>query len=683
MGFIPDENMTQLDCFKKFLEKKIFQKKRKKKNDSLQYFDIKRIDLCFKLEEIIALKKKLENIEEKIQRMEFDQDIIEKNNKKGIKGDEREYYSYCCFCCETKESLTTLKKEKEESEKKLNYLIELSKENTSEYFCGVAFIIFNTIKEKEEYLSQLKKNCCYSFKDTLIIYLNIFFYFYIPYCCCCCCCFCFCCNYCSNCSAKEKSLEYYKKHIKFERAPEPEDVIFENLETSQLRRFKNIVFSSFVSFIICGICYAICIFLYILKRNIDIVKDQRENTILLYLLSFGITIITSVMDFILEIVLKKLVKSEKPFTWTNFYTSYSIKLTFFTFINSALVPVLCELTLGKYDEFTFLINNMLIKFLVNAFVTPIMWTINFNFGLKKIRQCLIEKKDKINYNQKELNEIYLLQSMNIALKYSYIVKTLLMSFIYIPIFPLGLGISLLGLIFGYWLEKFNFSKMYSKSKQLDKQIAEVYMKFFIIIFWAYSLGDTYFLSDVYEKDTLYYAKFFLPFNFLILIPFHSLFQKDFLKFKESEIHQKTYDDKYADFNKDYERANPMTKIEGERRYLDKLGKKNKINKEEIDKKEKKITEDNPMKENPRIQRLCPTQKIKGLDKLLNLNNENKDKKNKNNKIKPIKLKNKNNEKEGLKKKRRNSTKKESTIVVNESGVSIQSNYLMKNITLFK
>ena len=84
----------------------------------------------------------------------------------------------------------------------------------------------------------------------------------------------------------------------------------------------------------------------------------------------------------------------KAYTWTNFYTSYSIKLTFFTFLNSALVPVFCELTLGKSKGFINLINNMTTKFLVNAFVTPIMWTINFKFGLKKIRQRLIEKKRK-------------------------------------------------------------------------------------------------------------------------------------------------------------------------------------------------------------------------------------------------------------------------------------------------
>ena len=49
--------------------------------------------------------------------MEFDQSIIEKNNKKGFKGDKRIYYS-CCLFCETEESLEQIKQEKEEKEKK-------------------------------------------------------------------------------------------------------------------------------------------------------------------------------------------------------------------------------------------------------------------------------------------------------------------------------------------------------------------------------------------------------------------------------------------------------------------------------------------------------------------------------------------------------------------------------------
>jgi len=67
---------------------------------------------------------------------------------------------------------------------------------------------------------------------------------------------------------------------------------------------------------------------------------------------------------------------------------------------------------------------MLMKFLVNSFVTTTMWTINFSCLWKIVRQSLIERKEKININQKELNEIYELSPMNVAAKYSYIGKTL-------------------------------------------------------------------------------------------------------------------------------------------------------------------------------------------------------------------------------------------------------------------
>ena len=135
LGFEPDKNMSKLNLFKKFLEKKLF------KN-----YNIKRIDLCYNLNEIISLQKSLEELDEKIERIEFDQSMIEKNNKKGIKGDKRIYYSY--LCCE--ESLESIKKEKKDKEKTLNELIESSKENNN--FCGVAFATFNTIKEQEDYL---------------------------------------------------------------------------------------------------------------------------------------------------------------------------------------------------------------------------------------------------------------------------------------------------------------------------------------------------------------------------------------------------------------------------------------------------------------------------------------------------------------------------------------------------
>jgi len=138
-------------------------------------------------------------------------------------------------------------------------------------------------------------------------------------------------------------------------------------------------------------------------------------------------------------ILDFLTKMEKQYTMTEYYRSYSLKLTIFTFFTSAVVPLICEL-IRRSSGYEILISNMLMMFLVNAFVTPIMWTLNFTFFLKEFRICLLKwnkdpkEVDKShNMTQRELNDLFELPDMCISYKYSYLAKTLLMTFLYIPI----------------------------------------------------------------------------------------------------------------------------------------------------------------------------------------------------------------------------------------------------------
>ena len=151
--------------------------------------------------------------------------------------------------------------------------------------------------------------------------------------------------------------------------------------------------------------------------------------------------------------------------------------------------------------------------------------------------------------------------MNVELKYSYIFKTLLMSFLYIPIFPLGVLISLVGFILGYWLEKFNFANMYKRPEMLNRQIAEFYVKNFIVLLFVYGIGDYIFLSDAYDTRIWSLLNIIL-FGILIIIPYHQVLSIDSLEIEESSIHNKKYDEAYVGFYIDYERANPMTQKEG-------------------------------------------------------------------------------------------------------------------------
>ena len=179
-------------------------------------------------------------------------------------------------------------------------------------------------------------------------------------------------------------MNFYERKIRFERAPEPEDIIFENLEISFKTKLKNIICVSVVSLILCGISLFINELLYIIQLRREENEGQNDKNSIIDIFSIIITIVTTVIDLILEIVLEKIIKWEKSYTLTNFYATYSINLTFFWFLNSGLLPVMCDFILPSKEEHEVLTSNMLTKFLFNSFVTPIMWTLNFKFVKKNL-----------------------------------------------------------------------------------------------------------------------------------------------------------------------------------------------------------------------------------------------------------------------------------------------------------
>jgi hypothetical protein len=148
-----------------------------------------------------------------------------------------------------------------------------------------------------------------------------------------------------------------------------------------------------------------------------------------------------------------------------------------------------------------------------------------------------------------------------------------MSFLYIPIFPLGLIISFVGLLFGYWLEKFNFANMYKKPEMLNRQLAEFYVSYFIVVFFAYGVGDYIFLKDVYDSK-IWSLINIIAFGILIIIPYHRLLSIEYFDVEESELNKRKYNDAYLSFPRDYERSNPMTRKEGYTNYLTKLRNEN-------------------------------------------------------------------------------------------------------------
>ena len=526
-----------------------------------QNYNINQINICFKINAYIKKEGQLEKCNEYIEKVESLPYQIKKNE--GEKEEKKYYYSplsnFNIHWFEKYKELSKITKEKQELEIELDKLLKESKKVNMDKFAGAVIISFNTIKEKEEFLSNFPKN-------FLVHFLNIvgkLRYF-----------FCFCCI------KKIDNTKFWKKlKVQIEEAPEPEDIVFENLEFTTMTKTYRVVGMNMISLLLIGIGFGI---IFGLQNLQNYVNKKKYNKFVYYLISLCITIVSSIINIIFQSLLNLLTKTEKLKSITDYYLSYSVKLALFSFLISGIIPLICDV-ITDTENYEILINNMIVMFLVNSIVTPLIWTFSPLKFVKKFQIYLIEKNEKPNdyhnMNQKELNKLYELSDMDISYKYSYIAKTLLMTFLYISIFPFGVLISLGGFFLCYFLEKYNYINYYKRPEMLNNDLFFFYVKNFIFFLFFLGVGDYIFLSDIYNNKGWSLANIIIL-GILLVVPYQFLLTHDFIGYKESEINQLTFDDAYLDFYTDYERANPMTKKEGMKKYIEKLFETGNIDKDQ-------------------------------------------------------------------------------------------------------
>ena len=543
---------SEIVRFIQYLKDNLFYSEKTKQN-----MNIFNLNLCFKLNDFMTLKEKFEKCKYKIFQLEHNPNQIEKNHISNYTGKNRRYYvsfyTYlgldCLYCSDKGVSLDELNKQKKAYSQRLNLLINKAKLNN---FCGCAFVTFNTIKEKEEFYN----NYPHFFIEFIFHYIKKFFYYL---------CYCF--------TSKNKNLKkkYQRKEIRVKLAPEPEDIIWENLEFTICQRTYRIIFIYFLSIVLIVIAFQIVYKLNMLQDDID----DKLSGIKKYGLSFLITIIIFLIDLLFEYIMKYFTKLEKQKSMTNYYLSFSIKLSIFTFVTSALVPLIPNVINGNLKKHNNrnLITNMLFIFLVNSFIKPIAWTINISLIIKKIRIYFIERKsipDSMHYKtQKELNDLYEYPDMDISSKYSYISKTLFMTMFYLPIFPFGVLISFIGLILAFFLEKYNFTHHYKRPEMLNEKLGEIYFNYFIFVIIFYSIGNYIFMNGLLEDDYWKIVNISL-FCALTIIPYTKPITYYFNCNSNFNVESQSFSDIYFSFYNDYQRQNPFTKKEGLYFYITEL-----------------------------------------------------------------------------------------------------------------
>jgi hypothetical protein len=157
--------------------------------------------------------------------------------------------------------------------------------------------------------------------------------------------------------------------------------------------------------------------------------------------------------------------------------------------------LLGEFMKNKGNELNYLeiiTYNIFIIFLSNAVVSPFLWFLNIykvylNYTRKKITQTQIDKEIP-RRTQRQLNELFENPNVDFAFKFSYITKTVLMTVFYLPLLPIGVIISLLGLIFAYLVEKNNMLKNYKRPDMPNEILAEYFLNYFKLVLFVYAVN---------------------------------------------------------------------------------------------------------------------------------------------------------------------------------------------------
>ena len=557
---LTNKNITDATEFSAYIKKYVINK--------YENYNVETVNICYKLKKYTKLKEDADKYNEYLFDLDNNQIQIKRNRQLKLNGNRRIYFESlipeilentldffgCKFdFCGKKYKIMDILLKRRHKEKELDRLLEEANNIREKNFANVVFISFSTISEQEKFLENNLKNLIMK----IIIFFKNFKYIF---------CSCFL-------DKKSKSSQNVEidEILDIYPASEPDDILFENLETKKLNRYFLVVFSSFISFLIIIISFIIVVSLTMIQEKINKLSFGEKN-FSKYAVSLAMTGIISIVNIILEIILEKLTKKETHISLTNFNLSFSVKLSICTFVNSAIVPLISNIFANteKYKiNQELLVSNMLMMFAVNSVVSPLMWTFNIGFYLNKLIIWKLERKKNIDMNQKKLNELYEFMDINLAYKYSYLSKTLLMTFFYLPLFPLGIAFSMFGFILGFYLEKFNMGHRYKRPEMMNKTICKFYTNFFEVNFLMLALGDYIFLKNKYVINYWCYinlAIFFL----LLVLPYGHYLKFNFLGINQSNINKQTYNDSYFMFFNDYELINPFTIKKGRINYLEKL-----------------------------------------------------------------------------------------------------------------
>ena len=474
------------------------------------------------------------------------------------------YVRYLCYIKAI--PLKTIQERINKNQEKIKEIEKDIKENPDKYDCGTYYVVFKYIKMRDKIYDFFPTNLF----SKLIVRFKYFFQNIIF-------------NSCVN--EKSKRANFLKLSFTLEHATEAYEVQWKNLGYTQKQKYCHLIISIIVTLFLLGI--SLCIVLLLNHVQYNLTKNDSED-VWRYILSFLISIIIAITNALGRLILKKVTSAfESIETKTGYYISLSSKITLFTFINTAVVPLLSNYIRKEWGNNEILLNNLLMIFITNVTLTPFFFYIGPELCFKISRRAKARLDlEGVNledspYTQSELNSIFENPPMDLCYKYSFLVNILLTSLFYMSIFPLGTVFSLVALILSYFLETY-YLGYYKRPELLNARLGKFFIHNFKIVVSIFFIGNYIFFSSINEYTRLNWSIFnFIFFVAIAFIPYTS-FKINLLGTTEGDAKKGSYEDYELMFPTDYEKQNPLTRNKAMIKYFKKLERMKLIDKYQSD-----------------------------------------------------------------------------------------------------
>ena len=281
------------------------------------------------------------------------------------------------------------------------------------------------------------------------------------------------------------------------RAAEPTDIFWENMALNSRKRLKRKLITYSVSILLLGIVFFVTL---LLDLFINFLEDETNGgsnilVLLIWALTFGNSILVAVINLILRAVMRKLTAKERNKTYTDYNVDVSFKLFITMFANTAIIPLVTKPSKNNWFGVNGLVVDVYLNLILVSFVNPLFYHYNWTLLFKKLRICYEKRKrHHSKITQREANKLFEGTNFDIAKGYADINMILATTAFYTPLMPLLPIISISGLIFHFWLQKYFLFRKCKIPQHMGERLAMLASANIPLLMFIYSLGQFIFIS---------------------------------------------------------------------------------------------------------------------------------------------------------------------------------------------